>query len=305
MNFYAECVALGRASAAAGLRRNAAGPPAYLESFDSYQGPRKRTNYFSRKVLSLRLSALKRGMVVDSGLTAGVLRRITGKTCIVSLVPFSDEPQSPSRPSVDRLDNDGTYAIGNLCVLARRVNGAKAERTFLQVAEIARQGVDHDGLTFFEWARLAPLMYGAYDARSGGHDPFIVPMATVPGPQMFTAQSQLVQLLMLEGLLIGGPASLLQEWVTPTKRAGLAESRVEDLVAELTRAVEAEDYPPTAWLSAAVFGRFVDWYRAARGPIADSLAPLRARHQANVETAVLVSRWRTGQRWSMCAATAG
>ena len=161
--FEQECRALGEACAAARMRLDERTPDAFKQAFRGYQGAKAPTaDYFERKCLSLRLSAVKRGMVVDATVTPAFLARVVPARCPVTLEPFDIDGKSPGNPSIDRLVNEVTYLAGNVCALSLRANRSKGERTFEEVAHIAQAGLDQHGLESVEWMRLASLMYGAW-----------------------------------------------------------------------------------------------------------------------------------------------
>ncbi|OJU88373.1 MAG: hypothetical protein BGO13_09185 [Burkholderiales bacterium 66-5] len=87
-SFIAECMSVGRESAAAGLRMDKKAPAAYRDGFLAYRGPRTSLTYFEGKLLNLRLSAVRRGMLVDQTVTAQLLERITDGRCPVTLERF-------------------------------------------------------------------------------------------------------------------------------------------------------------------------------------------------------------------------
>lgn len=93
---------LGREFAAAGLRRAPCAPEAFSVGFDSYKGAPRQCDYFGRKALSLRLSALQRGMRVDFAVSPEVPKEITGRQCLVSRVSFKYGAATDAAPSVDR-----------------------------------------------------------------------------------------------------------------------------------------------------------------------------------------------------------
>lgn len=102
-------------------------------------------DYFERKWLSLRLSAVKRGMVVHATVTPAFLGRVVPARCPVTLEPFDIDGKSPRNPSIDRLVNEVTYLAGNVCALSLRANRAKGERSFEEVARVALASSDQHG----------------------------------------------------------------------------------------------------------------------------------------------------------------
>jgi hypothetical protein len=277
--FKRECVELGQLSAASRLRLDAKGPEAYREAHLTYRGPKSRKPYFERKWLSLRLSAIKRGMLVDGSVTPQFLAQTTGWLCPVTLQMFSRDDRSPDNPSVDRLSNEFTYVAGNICVLSRRANRAKGERSFEEVLRLAQTKQPSDGLSPQEWSRLASLMYGVW-ARQKRHDPYLIPLAALPAPHIFITVSQLAQSLLTHYYSAPerhdeGTALFLRV----TRAAGCGEQRFSSVREQLTAALSEAEYAGDAWLHSAVFDAFSTWYDACRlllVPLMERLADARA-----------------------------
>lgn len=287
--FEAECASVGRDCAAAKLRFDPTGPAAYRSEYQAYQGERRRADYFSRKLLGLRLNAVKRGKVVDRSVTADVLKRVIGERCPVSLEAFTLDPKTQSNlnPSVDRLVNEVSYTRGNICVLTQTVNRAKGNKTFEEVAEIASSGQDRDGLKAIEWARLCSLMYGAW-ARAYKHsDPYLMPLAAIPGADLFMSTSQVVQYLMMRHFQPGGPHALGTEiWLGLTRQCGCEERLFLGLRDGLIPALSQESHLGNAWLHGEAFDAFVDWYRACEdlpSLLADALSRQQAKNPYGFE----------------------
>lgn len=292
--FEDECEALGRACAAARMRLDPKCPDPFKKAFAGYRGPKAAVgDYYVRKWLSLRLSALKRGMVVDPTVTSDFLRRVMPRCCPVTLEPFDIVGKSPRNPSIDRLVNEVTYLAGNICVLSLRANRAKGERTFEDVAAIAQIGADRDGLSSLEWMRLASLMYGAW-ARAFKHsDPHLLPLAAIPEPGMFMSTSQVVQLMLTRHYGSGTERPVAtSQWLSLTRDAGVGEELFLDLRATLTAALrEEEDHPGNAWLHPAVFDAFVVWYNGASAAVIPAIEELLQHHQARLSDPVASLDW--------------
>jgi hypothetical protein len=296
-DFDNQCKQLGQACAQAKMRLDEKAPASYQDAFQAYRGPKKFLSYFERKCLSLRLSAIKRGMVLDPVVDAQFIEDITQGFCPVTLEPFDTESKSPKNPSVDRLVNEGTYAAGNITMLSIRANRAKGDKTFEQVAEIATAGEVRDGLEGIEWMRLATLMYGAWSVAVRGTDPFLFPLATYPGPKMFSTQSQLVQWLLLRFCRDEVWPDSMAVWLQATAEAGSSQVEFMKFAQLLKDAVSEEDYPPTAWLYPGVFDGFVTWYNGCSGTIGPLVQSLRQKYQANVDPEAIIDKWRVGSRY--------
>lgn len=287
-----EANQLGTEYARYGLRRDTGAPVSFLEAFDAYQGTKIKGSYFDKKWLGLRYNAVKRDFVVDPAITPSVLREITGKVCPISLVRFDIGRVSPANPSVDRLINAGTYALGNLAVFTQRVNRAKGDKTFEQIVELAQGQRAAEGLEWMEWARLAALMYGAWDAMQGAEDRWLVPMAVMPQRHLFTPTSQLVQHLLMRQCRKGGPG--LNYWRAITVQATGQSAALDSLEAQLRSALAQESYAPNAWLRLEVFEPFVAWYGACREAVALAFDVYRVRFQSETDVDSLIGRWALG-----------
>lgn len=116
-----------------------------------------------RKWLQLRLHAWLRGRSVELlQVTPRYLELIDAAHCPVTRAPLSTATLEASDASVDRVRNDAGYAAGNLAVMSRKANQAKAARGFRDAQRIARElelgnrdGID--GLNAAQWARVAVL----------------------------------------------------------------------------------------------------------------------------------------------------
>lgn len=116
-----------------------------------------------RKWLQLRLHAWLRGRSVELlQVTPRYLQLIDADHCPVTRVALSTATLEASDASVDRVRNDAGYAAGNLAVMSRKANQAKAARGFRDALRLVRElelgnrdGID--GLTAAQWARVAVL----------------------------------------------------------------------------------------------------------------------------------------------------
>lgn len=259
----AECEDLGLRCASAKMRLDERAPKRFQDAFRSYVGTKKVPPYFERKWLSLRLSAVKRGMVVDESVTPSFLQHIFDGRCPVTLELLDVAERSTKNPSVDRLVNELGYVAGNVCMLSMRANRAKADRTFEDVAAVAQAGVPAAGMAPVEWMRLTSLMYGAWARAYKRADPWLMPLAAIPGRGMFMSTSQVVQLFLMRGL---GPDARAEEadakWLSLSANDGCdgrLYRRLRDLLAE---AMELEEDSCMAWLHEDVFTSFERWYLA-------------------------------------------
>lgn len=300
-DFIRECERLGVACAKARMRCDERAPSAFRDAYRRYRGPRDTPGYFHRKWLSLRLSAVRRGMVLDAAVSPAFLESITPARCPVTLEPLDIQGRSSQNPSVDRLLNDGTYAPANLVVLSLRANRAKGEKTFEDIEKLVMSGEDQGGLTAREWLRLLALMHGAWSVappRNGMDETCIVPMATFPPRHIFTSTCQVVQLLLLQQLTGPHYPEFLRYWLLVTAAGG---GFVGDLLAlsDMIR-IAAQQEPaflPDIWQSPEIFGAYFEWYVQCRSAIREALEGLRASNMDSVDTEGIRSGWRLDGRY--------
>lgn len=296
--FAGECIAIGQQSAAAGLRLDLKAPAAYRVAYAEYRGPEQKLSYFDGKVLSLRLSAIRRGMMVDPSVTGALLERITDGRCPVTheRLRFGGG-QSPRNPSVDRLVNEVSYRAGNICMLSQRANRAKANLSFEEVARLAESGEHHAGLAPVEWMRLASLMYGAWARAYKQADPYLLPLAAIPGRGMFMSTSQVAQLLLTRHFSAKSHHAETDLWLEMTRRSGHEENLFITFRDLLVRALTSERHCGDAWLHGDVFEAFVRWYRACQHIVDLELEALLLQHQQRQADPAATQDWPTTSRY--------
>lgn len=117
-------------------------------------------DYVTRKWLQLRLNALARSRYVSPLVTREFLARIEVAECPVLRIPMTHGELKGTDASIDRLNNDGAYAPGNLAVMSTVANKAKSDRSFEEVHSLALQTSATGGLEPVQWLRVAALMLG-------------------------------------------------------------------------------------------------------------------------------------------------
>lgn len=114
---------------------------------------------FVRKWLQLRVNAWLRHRVVDEEVTPAFLQKIDVAVCPITRLALTAGTGEDSDWSVDRINNEGAYAVGNLAVMSSLANKAKGRKSFAQVfAHAAADGDDAEGLTRIQWMRMAAAM---------------------------------------------------------------------------------------------------------------------------------------------------
>lgn len=120
----------------------------------------RNADRFVRKWLQIRNHALARRRAVSEKVTVESLRRLDIAVCPITLVALTHGERKPSDWSIDRLNNNGAYAIGNLAVISARVNHAKGDKGLIEVQRLSEGGCSVEGLAPREWARMFATMYG-------------------------------------------------------------------------------------------------------------------------------------------------
>ena len=143
-----------------------------------FEVPQHTANRYQAKWLQLRFSAIRRRRIVRADVTPEYLQLIDCETCPVTLEQLTHSTRTGTDWSVDRINNDGAYASGNLMVIGTRANRAKRAKNYRQVAPLANATGSEiiDGLTPAEWARLACLMIGAENIPDA--QPTLTPLLT-------------------------------------------------------------------------------------------------------------------------------
>lgn len=139
---------------------------------------------FERKWLHLRLSAHRRSRSISQDLTPAFLKKVQSEYCPVTRLAFTHGQGLPTDSTIERLNNNGGYAVGNICMLSSVANQAKGSLSFSQVLEVALQipnGTTHEGLSASQWARLSCLAaYGCEPDEQ--HKADALPMLCFPLP---------------------------------------------------------------------------------------------------------------------------
>lgn len=149
----------------------------------------------ARKLVRLRYSAWRRNRIVDKTVTPHFLNLIQVSHCPITRVELTHGAMLDTDATIDRVYNDGAYAVGNLAVLSQRANLVKANRLPAEVCAIARSGEALEGLTNAEWRRMACLCEMA--SPSEQHDG-VWPLLVIPP----------------NGLMINNPLVLVMEFLS-------------------------------------------------------------------------------------------
>ena len=255
-------------------------PVSVMEGMRAGRGPRSSPDRFERKWLQLRTNAYRRGRIVDERVNAAFLRRIDVAVCPVTRVVLTHGRRLASDWSVDRLNNDGAYAPGNLAVLSTQANGAKGDRRFDEVLLLARAVEATDGLEPVEWLRLASLMLGPSFATHASAAP-VVPLVAPIAPCTVQTAEQVVQYTITRAATTVSTRNALARQLRRSGMERAVMERIDVVVALFHR--RAKHIAPCwdAWLLTDLVTAFMklratleghDWARLARASVAVSAA---------------------------------
>lgn len=136
------------------------------------------------KWLLLRRNALERERLVDEAVTPEFLKSIFQPVCPITFEKMQQRGGGDHAWSIDRLNNNGAYAVGNLAFISQKANKAKGNKSFEEVHRLAsslQKNELHEGLTGRQWLRLACVMYGAAMGTQAGET--FLPLATFIPPK--------------------------------------------------------------------------------------------------------------------------
>jgi len=169
----------------------------YRAGREHFRVPQHLPDRFVSKWLQLRLNAFRRRRILDREVTPAYLRRIDCTICPITLISMTHAALAESDWSVDRINNNGAYAPGNLMVMCVKANRAKGAKSFEEVIELASGRAEGAvlGLSKREWARLACVMVGA-TSWIGGSPPLLPLLTRLPedsrAPLYFVFQQMLL-----------------------------------------------------------------------------------------------------------------
>lgn len=88
------------------------------------------------------------------------LNFIDNPDCPITLIELTHGTGGDTDWSVDRVNNDGAYAEGNLVVMSTRANTAKGDKSLLDVISLTADGLTLPGLSVREALRMRSVMEG-------------------------------------------------------------------------------------------------------------------------------------------------
>jgi len=264
--------------------RQPAWPLPVLEGFDAAgarSARRRPADRFQRKWLQLRLQAWQRRRAVADDVTPELLRQLDVPTCPVTREPLTHGERRDSDWSVDRLNNDGAYAAGNLAVLSTRVNRAKGRLGFETVLASAQRADAALGLEPRQWLRLAVLMVGPAYADRHELAPNLPLCAPLPVHAVRLAIQQVQRLLTLQAARPAGKNALVRA-LRPACRTERALHRLRalaDVVHEGLKRLDDGQECWDVWLQPRVMDALILW-RESLDPAAWAMAAAISGHLA-------------------------
>lgn len=258
------------------------------------------TDRFVKKWLQLRLSAHQRGRPFDDAVTPKLIEWIDVAVCPVLRVPLSHGELKDTDWSVDRLNNDGAYAVNNLAVMSRRANEAKGSRTFDHVLALSRSPCPTDGLQPIEWLRLAALMLGPCFAARPHAAPTIPLVAPVPLLSVRLAMQQVQHVFTTQAATQAGKNRLIKHFRLAS-RDEQSEARLRRLAEALHQGLKGLEHPHDVWLLDGVMDSLQCWRQTLGGP-AWALAAAISSRLANSRTIApsALASWWMGSAGYVC-----
>jgi hypothetical protein len=235
---------------------------------------------FTKKWLQLRLGAFSRDRLFDESVTPEILMKIDVAECPILRVQLTHGAQTSTDWSIDRLNNDGAYALHNLAVMSTYANSKKGNHSFEEVYEFSRRTTSTGGLEPVQWLRLASVMLGPCFAEKPDAIPTIPLVTPIPLHTARFSTQVMQQLFTLMARRLSGRNALVKQF----KKVCKTERSREQLVCladSMHFGLKGLEYPWDVWLSDRVMQALIDWQnsldenaRAAATVIAMNNAPV-------------------------------
>ncbi len=261
--------------------------------------PRKSNDRYARKWLQLRMNAFTRGRLVSENVTPQLLAELDTGYCPVTWVRLTYATGEGSDWSIDRVNNDGAYALGNLMVISTRANKAKGALSYPEIQARADGKVEDDALTQAEWTRLATCCAGVHELMQMDRGEPVVhrvlPCATWLPPHLPCSFAVAVQNMLLRGVPRLTDARDAR-WLAGLKQALDARGRelLKLFYVKLVRKLSRTAFAPSAFLNPGVWRAYLSWYEHVRATPDVREAVLRhwqALMGPTYERTQLVSEW--------------
>jgi hypothetical protein len=255
----------------------------------------QQADRFVRKWVQLRMGALRRDRRVDENVTPEHLRAIDSQRCPVTRVILTHGELTDTDWSVDRLNNDGGYAAGNLAVLSTRANQAKGTLGYPEVRRRFLLDEPTGGLTPAEWLRMASVMFGACHPHGGARE--WLPLATwIPNRSTWSPEAAFQDVL-IKASRTAAERERIASYLRPFSRDAASHERLKQVLKRLYRLAKDLPFAHDALLDDAVQAEVQQWYRAVRPPLEKVLVVMvRELHGGTRLDAQLRGRWSLDTR---------
>lgn len=237
-------------------------PDSVREGFIAANSSRRWTrspDRFVRKWLQLRLGALVRGRTFSPEVTVDFLRAIDQDKCPILLVGLTHATQSDTDWSIDRLNNDGAYACGNLAVISTAANQAKGALCYEDVRARSRIVNSVDGLSPTQWLRMACVMYGACHCDPSTRREWL-PLATfIPNQSTWSIEAALQDTLLKASANSTQMNALLRR-LAPISGSSDESARLKAIIERIHRLSKGLEHRYDALLDDSVQAQLKIWY---------------------------------------------
>lgn len=258
--------------------------------------PKTNSDRFIRKWLQLRVNAFHRDHDFDHKITPDLLKLIDVNVCPVTRQYLTYGEKKSTDWSIDRINNDGAYALHNLAVISTQANLAKSNHTFEEVYAYALKSEITDGLTPIEWLRLASIMLGPCFIERSEEIPIIPLAAPIP---LFTArfEVQIIQQLMTLTTRRLADKHVLFNRLKESAKDSQIQFKLGYLLESIHFELKGLEHPWDVWLSPKIMHAFNDWYHSMSlqecmdaTTIAQSFAPVSQVDMNQIKS------WKLGAR---------
>lgn len=220
--------------------------------------PPPHLDRYIRKWLQLRYGAWRRNRVFDENVTPSFLQEIDRPLCPILGTTLTHSTGELTDWSVDRLNNRGGYAVGNLAVMSTQANAAKGNLSLEDI--ISRSCLTHGcgGLTPLQWKRMVSLLAGPYSVIQERE--LLYPLCIVPPPYVPLNLFQEFQLVLVrEALASHSPLLAKLEKLCATRNA---RRQFKKLVLKVQSCRKDLQPAMEVWLTDELFGALVSLYES-------------------------------------------
>jgi len=220
-------------------------------------GTRREADRFIRKWLQLRINAWRRGRVFSDEVTPAYLKRIDAKYCPILGIELTHGTELLTNASIDRVNNDGAYAIGNLAVMSTQANKAKSNLSFAEVLERIANPQLGPALSAPQWLRMASLMEGPCSLN--GTSQALMPFSLRAIRGVRVTRSQALQFVLRLELYNYRNVHIIRP-IRKTCLVAADRKGFDGLIKRLRKRRAARTEPEDFWWNDSLFSAFTSWY---------------------------------------------